>query len=888
MVGALVAACSTESNSVQCADGRTCPEGTVCDDNHALCVLDDQLEQCSGKEDRAQCSFAETTGSCDMGVCLEIGCGNGRLDLREADVCASGTCIADFEVCDDGNNRDGDGCAGNCLSDEICGNRTIDVSRGELCDDGGLLDHDGCSSTCEVEYPRWVPTVSPGPLAQARAVYDVARGKVVIVGGRIPIDSDATRDIATAAVSEYGDGVWHSFIPSPVSPTPPSVNVSSQSDFNPLFGLAYDIERRLTVLAGGHIPSPTKEVWGWDGTTWQRLPDLPIPLEGIAIAYDRKRKRLVTFGGRNKDNDNNSINHDDMFELTADATAWTSATPPAKPSARSDATLAYDPKRGVLVLHGGDFTSNVGDEIWEFDGTTWQNKLAHSAGQIPSQLGPSMAFDSESGQMVILDDTNTNGADMYFWNGTTLTKFTGPMPIATPTLASGPGTPTTIRYAAMLVEDGRGRLMIYGGQTEFQNSEPSRLLRDRLHWFFETGNWTLAPAPARGVILACYATLMNEGKVVRYGGNPGVSSTAAVAETWEQTSRGWTVFTGGSPPALEVCGLAHDPERKQLLLFGGETNNGSVQTATNETWIREGTGWTRKDPVGNWPAPRIGHGLAYDGARKEIVMFGGRAATAQSSTRFADTWIWDGTTWIQRSPVTSPATRSGSAMAYDPVGRVVVLFGGSPGQNDLDSETWIWDGTTWTDLTPMLDESPAERDFASLVWNPARQTLVLTSDNTLFSAYIDFWEWKTTSLSPYKGQWQRVSTPTRPPRHLFGGAFTTLDGSGISYGFGYNQTALDDVWELRMDATGSDTCRGPIDGDGDGLTTCADPDCWRVCTPDCPPGTSCPAMDARCGDGTCSSIETCRTCPGDCPTCNDTRCGDAFCDPGETCPGDCP
>src|SRR5262249_25240771 len=86
-----------------------------------------------------------------------------------------------------------------------------------------------------------------------------------------------------------------------------------------------------------------------------------------------------------------------------------------------------------------------------------------------------------------------------------------------------------------------------------------------------------------------------------------------------------------------------------------------------------------------------------------------------------------------------------------------------------------------------------------------------------------------------------------------------------------------------------ETCRGG-DTDGDGLEGCDDPDCWARCTPDCPPGASCPENAPRCGDGTCNLLlEDCHLCPLDC-ACT-PRCGDSYCDPPEnhaTCPGDCP
>lgn len=54
------------------------------------------------------------------------------------------------EECDDGNNRNGDGCNSNCqIEDPVCGNGVIEYN--EQCDDNNRNDGDGCSATCRLE-----------------------------------------------------------------------------------------------------------------------------------------------------------------------------------------------------------------------------------------------------------------------------------------------------------------------------------------------------------------------------------------------------------------------------------------------------------------------------------------------------------------------------------------------------------------------------------------------------------------------------------------------------------------------------------------------------------------------------------------------------------------
>ena len=68
-------------------------------------------------------------------------------NLPETPVCGNGI-LECGEVCDDGNTESTDGCSGDCLSDETCGNQYVDVAVGEQCDDGNHIGEDGCSADC--------------------------------------------------------------------------------------------------------------------------------------------------------------------------------------------------------------------------------------------------------------------------------------------------------------------------------------------------------------------------------------------------------------------------------------------------------------------------------------------------------------------------------------------------------------------------------------------------------------------------------------------------------------------------------------------------------------------------------------------------------------------
>lgn len=120
----------------QCDDGNNV-NGDFCD---AACLVGDGGVPCIDVDGDGICEPTDPdpsdptdpTDPGDFGLC-----GDGVVDA-EAPL---------SEVCDDGNNINGDGCSVDCKSLEVCGNAIVDW--GEQCDDGNAFDGDGCDATCK-------------------------------------------------------------------------------------------------------------------------------------------------------------------------------------------------------------------------------------------------------------------------------------------------------------------------------------------------------------------------------------------------------------------------------------------------------------------------------------------------------------------------------------------------------------------------------------------------------------------------------------------------------------------------------------------------------------------------------------------------------------------
>jgi hypothetical protein len=102
---------------------------------------------------------------------------------------------------------------------------------------------------------------------------------------------------------------------------------------------------------------------------------------------------------------------------------------------------------------------------------------------------------------------------------------------------------------------------------------------------------------------------------------------------------------------------------------------------------------------------RYGLGIpTYANARGEghdIVLFGGKGTLGLSN----ETWAFNGSTWKELHPKTSPPPREGASFVYDKAARADILFGGV-GATGLLSDTWAWNGNNWKELYPAISPSP--------------------------------------------------------------------------------------------------------------------------------------------------------------------------------------
>jgi hypothetical protein len=322
---------------------------------------------------------------------------------------------------------------------------------------------------------------------------------------------------------------------------------------------------------------------------------------------------------------------DEPIARASDALAtgsWVQDNPAGLPKARQGAAHAYDSKNHLLLLFGGQGGGELSD-FWSWDGLVW-TQLMPDGGTGPSARKQVPAtFDANRGKMVIFggENGNTYLGDTWEWDGAAWAQLT-------PTVSPSP------RWMPVVYTEGP-----IPGTLGFGGEDGSAVTSS------ETWRWKpLAPGGA----------------------------------TWEQ------ITTLGAPPARTGHAMAFDASRHTVVMFGGATDKTGT-TYLNDTWELDISNW----PNATWkeacvgtcktgaPPARSEHRLAYDEARKRIVLFGGY----QGSSNLNDTWEWDGIGWVDQSQTSGPSPRRNPAIAYDSLRKKIYLFGGA-GPFINNNETW--------------------------------------------------------------------------------------------------------------------------------------------------------------------------------------------------------
>lgn len=247
------------------------------------------------------------------------------------------------------------------------------------------------------------------------------------------------------------------------------------------------------------------------------------------------------------------------------------------------------------------------------------------------------------------------------------------------------------------------------------------------------------PSPRYGFSLAVNET--NQVALFFGGYSPNIGS---LNDLWLTNGSQWLeLYTPHQPPARSYSSLVYDNDRQEAVLFGGGSSISGLPVYLNDTWVFNGKDWTEQSTQ-IAPSPRIAASLVYDPDHQRIYLFGGSYSVEKDIWKYNDTWAWDGSNWQQIPLNNQPSIRDNAAMAYDPVHKNVLLYGGASIAAPLN-DTWIWDGEAWTELQP-VHQPGKDRifDYPQMVFDTNRQQMVMVGSAQDFpnpNSYTQTWAW---------------------------------------------------------------------------------------------------------------------------------------------------
>lgn len=300
---------------------------------------------------------------------------------------------------------------------------------------GDLWEYDG--STWQLRLPP-MPVVGPVASTAPKAVFDPARGEVVLVGGYagaqllgdvfswngarwlplpsaplLPVHSERSAVMAepqgTSLILFSGGSYllhgetwrWNGRDWSQASTTGPV----------PRFGAAFCTGSAQCYLFGGEAGAwgPTLgDLWQWDGTIWTQLPSGPPPRMGAAMAFDSLHNEVVLFGG------GSSTWLGDTW--TWNGTSWQQHTPSTSPAPRTYPGMAFDGAGMRVLLCGGYAWPMLSPDTWQWDGTNWSVVPVTATPAYAS--GASMAFDEQRQQVVLAMPSDGLPTHLWTFDGT--------------------------------------------------------------------------------------------------------------------------------------------------------------------------------------------------------------------------------------------------------------------------------------------------------------------------------------------------------------------------------------------------------------------------------------------------------------------------------------
>ncbi|MBL8233960.1 MAG: hypothetical protein JNL98_36025 [Bryobacterales bacterium] len=269
--------------------------------------------------------------------------------------------------------------------------------------------------------------------------------------------------------------------------------------------------------------------------------------------------------------------------------------------------------------------------------------------------------------------------------------------------------------------------------------------------------------------------------------------TLVVSASLAQEYRLEKLPSGAAAPSGRVDGaIAYDPQNRRVYMFGGRDS-----TVRNDLWTYsvERREWTQLQPAGSPPPARFGHTLIFDPQRRRVVLFGG-----QSSGFFNDTWSYDveANRWTMLAGSRgAPNERYSHSAIYDAPRDRMVISHGFTDEGRFD-DTWAFDlsSNTWRDISPPGGSArPLRRCLHRAVADPSTNRMLLYGGCASGFGPCplgDLWAFDLLT-----NRWTEINGGTKPAARQWNGmGFDAARGRLVIYGGSGDRGSLNDLWDF--------------------------------------------------------------------------------------------
>ena len=373
--------------------------------------------------------------------------------------------------------------------------------------------------------------------------------------------------------------------PAEISLSPPIPQTRTAQPGEVKTAAALTGSNRETGKGGDLIGSPPCEVEGpichaVSYSSWSLVnPNARPAIRAAAMmAYDAADGYTVMFGGyEGYLLPQNDYAFNDSWEYRAGQ--WIELSPPLSPSNRSSGAMATDPSTGCPILFGGVGAGSPStNDTWTFCHDYW-TRLS-TAGAPPPRYGAGFAGDPECDCMLLYGGEQLVRGQSRGPLGDTWEFANGSWANVTPSIS-----PPELVGPSMAFDSALGAVILFGGilpnaqysnQTwEFSGSTWTRLLPS-----------SSPPARASGV----FVSLPQGGDLLFSGAVPSQNPPGPLGDTWLFDNGRWENLTSSSSPSYRWdAAAAFDAADNCVVLFGGYNLQNPEGTYLGDTWVYGGT-----------------------------------------------------------------------------------------------------------------------------------------------------------------------------------------------------------------------------------------------------------------------------------------------------------